>query len=160
MKLILIVLSVVLFWSCDGGLKPISIQQKAILDVSLKFINSNTNWPPKDSLYGIRIAAFKKMPDSSIINDIILGNAYFTINSLPLYVDSTGTRFVISETPTNLVYIAAVQQYDSLITSQKVIGIYTITGDKTKPSSLKIEEGQYYSIRIDVDFNNLPPMPF
>jgi len=160
MKYILISILILFLSSCDGGLEPISVEQKAKLDVTLKFVDAGNNWPPKDSIIGLRIAAFKKMPDTSIINDIIAGNAYFTFNSLPLFVDSTGTRFEISDSPVDLVYIAAVQQYDSLITSQRVIGIFSITGDKTKPSSLLIEPGKQYSIKIDIDFNDLPPMPF
>lgn len=160
MKYILFSLFIILLSSCDGGLEPISVEQKSQLDITLKFVDAGNNWPPKDSILGLRIAAFKKMPDSSIINDIIAGNAYFTLNSLPLFVDSAGTRFEITDAPVDLVYIAAVQQFDSLITSQRVVGIYTISGDKTKPTALKIEKGKNYSINIDIDFNNLPPMPF
>ncbi|HRP02618.1 MAG TPA: hypothetical protein PLE30_08230 [Candidatus Kapabacteria bacterium] len=160
MKFITIVVCIIFLFSCDGGLEPTKYKDNAILDVSLNFVDSNSNWPSKDSLYAIRVAAFKKMPDSSIINDIISGNAYFDFNSLPLYIDSSGTRFIIKDAPVNLVYIAAVQQYDSLLTAQRVIGIYTVSGDKTKPSSITINPGQYYSITINVDFNNVPPMPY
>lgn len=160
MKYILISIFIILLSSCDGGLEPLGVEQKSILDVSLKFVDSDKNWPPQDSILALRVAAFKKMPDSSIINDIIAGNAYFDFTSLPLFVDSAGTRFEITDAPVDLVYIAAVQQFDSLITSQRVVGIYTVTGDKTKPSQLKVEKGKNYSINIDIDFNNLPPMPF
>jgi len=146
--------------SCDGGLEPLASDQKSFLEVKLNFVNGKDNWPPKDSLYAIRVAAFKKFPDSSIINDIVAGNAYFTFETLPLEVDTSSANFEISPTPVNLVYIAAVQQYDSLITSQRVIGIYTITGDNTKYSNLQIERGKKYSVNINIDFDNLPPMPF
>ena len=58
-------------------------------------------------------------------------------------------------------YIVVTKQADSvLITNQKVIGVYTQTGDKTKPSSFFIEKGKINYVDIFVDFNNLPPQPF
>jgi len=146
--------------SCDGGLEPISKDKRSYLKIELIFLNGKDNWPNKDSVIAVRVAAFKKIPDSSIIVDVIQGNAYFTLESLPLFVDSSFTTFEIIDAPVELKYIAAVMQYDSLITSQRVIGVYTKSGNNKEYSSLYIEKGKNYNIKINIDFNDLPPMPF
>lgn len=146
--------------SCDGGLAPINKEDKANLEVKLNFVKGISNWPPLESFKALRVACFTKMPDSNIMHEILSGNAYFNLESLPMYVDTTSVNFEIKIIPTEFKYIAAIQQYDTLITAQKVIGIYSTTGDNTKPSTLLIDKKINYSINIDIDFDNLPPMPF
>lgn len=158
-KLLSIILFLILI-SCDGGLAPRPIENKTFLEGTINFVKGISNWPPLDSIYGIRVAAFKSMPDSNIILSIINGEAYFTPETLGSYKDSLHFQIEITDAPVEIVYIVAVQQYTSEITSQKVIGVYSITGDKTKNSSLMIEKGKTYNINIDVDFDDLPPMPF
>ncbi len=155
-----ILILLILFSSCDGGLEPLSKDKRSYLNIGIKYINGKNNWPPKDSVIAIRAVAFKKFPDSSIIIDVLQGNAYFTFESLPLFVDSASTTFEILDAPVKLYYIAIVQQYDSLITSQRVIGVYSKSGNKNEFSDLYIEQGKNYNILIEVDFDNLPPMPF
>lgn len=156
----IIALLVILLTSCDGGLAPVPATEKSTLSGTIRFINGIGNWPPQDSVFAIRAAAFKEIPDSNIILSILSGNAYFTGESLPMFTDSVNFNFDISEAPVNLKYIVAVWQYTSDIMSQRVIGVYTLSGDKTQNSELLIEKGKSYNINIDVDFDDLPPMPF
>lgn len=147
--------------SCDGGLAPKPESEKSYLNVTLRFVNGIADWPHEDSILAVRVVAFKKFPDSTgIFADILSGNAYFTLASLPLFVDSSRFAFEITDSPTDLVYIAAIQQFDTLITSQRVIGLYNISDEKHKPSTIRIEPGKHYDITIDIDFKDLPPMPF
>lgn len=149
------------FISCDGGLAPKPESEKSFLSGVVIYKHGKTKWPPADSILAVRTVAFKKYPDSTgILNDIISGNAIFTLNSMPLFVDSSFFSFEITDAPAKFVYIAAVQQYDSLLTSQRVIGLYNISAEKHKPSELFIEPGKTYNITIEVDFDDLPPMPF
>lgn len=150
----------ILLQACDSGLAPKPIEEKTFLNGTLHFIKGVDNWPPADSLFGIRVAAFKSMPDENIIQSIISGEAYFTPESLGKNADTLNFSIEISDAPVNLVYIVAVQQYELDITSQRVIGVYTTTGDKTKNSELTVEKGKIYDIDIDIDFDDLPPMPF
>ncbi|MBX3043567.1 MAG: hypothetical protein KIT33_03360 [Candidatus Kapabacteria bacterium] len=162
-KILSLIFSVTILFivsSCDGGLAPRKESDKSVLNGKIKFVKGNDNWPPEDSVFAIRAAAFKEMPDSNIILAILGGNAYFTGESLPMYQDSINFTFDITEAPVNLVYIVAVWQYTPDILSQRVIGVYTETGDKTKASQLMIEKGNTYNIEIEVDFDDLPPMPF
>ncbi len=142
--------------SCDGGLAPRTLEDKSFLNGKIIF----KNHLPTDSVKAIRAVAFMKQPDSSIINDILQGNAYFNFETLPIGVDTVDFSFEIVNAPVNLVYIAAIMQTDTNIFSQRVIGVYTETGDKTKASTLNVQKGKSYNVRIDVDYNNLPPMPF
>ena len=145
-----------LLFACDGGLAPRDPEAKSFLNGKIIFLNKST----PDSIVAIRAAAFKKIPDSSIINDVLSGNAYFNFESLPLDKDTVEFSFEVVDAPVKLHYIAAVMQYDTSLFSQKVVGVYTETGDKNKYSSLTIERGRTYNIQIEVDFKNLPPNPF
>ncbi len=145
-----------LFYSCEDGLAPRNADQKSFLNGKIIF----KNHLPKDSIEAIRGVAFTKMPDSNIIADVMQGYAYFNFESLPIGQDTIDFSFEITKTPVDLLYIAAIMQTDTSIFSQRVIGVYTETGDKTKHSALKIQPGKSYNVVIDVDFNDLPPMPF
>ncbi len=158
-KLIIIVLISFLI-SCDEGLSPSEKEQKTYLNGIVHYLNGKNNWPPKDSCYAVRIVAFKSYPPQNIIQDISEGNAYFTFNSLPLFVDSSNFSLEIKNAPEELKYIIAALQYSNDLTSQKVIGVWSVNENNFEPSSIKIERGKRYSIEINVDFNKLPPQPF
>ncbi|MBM2815511.1 MAG: hypothetical protein HW421_2273 [Ignavibacteria bacterium] len=147
--------------SCNGGLapEPAVSEKKSLITGTLKFIGGKNSWPPSDSVKDIRVVAFKNYPPGDIITEILRQNASFTINSLPFFVDSATFTIEVLNPPVTFRYIAAAQQYDS-ITNWHAIGVYTKTGDKTKPDTLLIEKGKIYYIEIFVDFKNLPPQPF
>ncbi|MDT3741093.1 MAG: hypothetical protein RO257_16510 [Candidatus Kapabacteria bacterium] len=159
-KYIVILIIAFLIVSCDGGLSPKPETEKSILSGTIHFVKGIDNWPSEDTVFAIRVAAFKVMPDSNIIAAIISGNAYFTGESLPMFVDSANFKVEIKDAPVNIVYIVAVWQFTIDITSQRVIGVYTLSGNKKEHSELFIENGKSYDIDIDVDFDDLPPMPF
>jgi hypothetical protein len=154
-------LSILFLLGCDEGLAPKQLKEKSFLTGTLIFVGGKKEWSP-DSMLAVRVAAFKIYPFTGtygIMEEIINGNAYFTPESLPLFVDSTTFSIEITNPPVLLKYIGVARQLDSNIFNQQVIGVYTETGDKTKPSTLLIEEGKTYNIRIEVDFKNLPPQP-
>ena len=160
MRILFVIFTVMFIAACDGGLAPRPESEKSFLNGTIRFVKGIENWPPQDSVFGIRAAAFKEMPDSNIIQAILSGNAYFTGESLPMFTDSVNFSFEISDAPVKLVYIVAVWQNTTDILSQRVIGVYTISGNKSEHSELNIEKGDSYNINIDVDFDDLPPMPF
>ncbi len=152
--------------SCNEGLEPNNSHSpigKTYLTGTLRYKDGKDNWKfAKDSIVSIRVVAFKHYPDSSgILRDILSGNAFFTPNSLPFFVDSSFYSIEIPELPVEIVYIGVAQQYGGDITKQqRVIGVYSITGDNTKPSSLTIEKDKINRADISIDFENLPPQPF
>lgn len=145
--------------SCDGGLTIKSESEKTFLNGIIKFKDGKNNWPPADSLFALRVIAFKNPPDSNIIATILTGGAYFTEESLAMNIDSANFSIEIKDPPVNLVYIAAIIQTSATITEQKVVGIYSLNNNHTS-SEIYIEKGKKYNIQINVDFENLPPMPF
>jgi hypothetical protein len=160
MRFFFLLFGIIFLSSCDGGLAPTPASDKSFINGTIRYIKGVENWPPQDSVFAIRAAAFKTMPDSNIVLSILSGQAYFTGESLPMFTDSAKFSFEISEAPVNIVYIIVVWQFTTDILSQRVIGVYTISGNKTKNSELYIEKGNSYKINIDVDFDDLPPMPF
>jgi len=156
-----IVLVLPLLMSCQEGLEPPPPEQKSFIGGKITFIGGAENWPPEDSVFAVRVVAFKDYPPKDIITELISGNAYFTLESLPLFIDSTSFSIEIPETPVIFKYIAVALQYTDDIMSQRAIGVYTLTGDYTLPSSVEIKTGQKINnIDIEVDFNDLPPQPF
>ncbi len=158
--IVIIIAALIFLSSCDGGLKPPEENGKSYLEVTINYIGGASEWPDKDSVFAVRIAAFKTYPTGDIITEFAANNVYFTFLSLPLFVDSSFVSLEITSPPVELKYIAVVQQYDSLITSQKAIGVYSTTGEQSDPSAILVEPGKSYPIKINVDFNNPPPPPF
>lgn len=145
---------------CDGGLHPPEPIPKSYIAGTVYFINDLSDWPPADSILEIRVVAFKTYPPKDIISEIINKQAYFTIDTLPRFVDSARYYIDIPDAPTIIQYIVVAQRYGTIM-EWRAIGVWTLSGDKTKPSELNIDWGMHFdSINIEVDFKNLPPQPF
>jgi hypothetical protein len=59
-------------------------------------------------------------------------------------------------------YVAVAWQFGPNIQSDwRAVGVYTATGDVTRPTPITIYNGRFTDgIDITVDFKNLPPQPF
>jgi hypothetical protein len=147
--------------SCDGGLMPIPVAGKSYITGKITYKGGASAWPVKDSVLGIRVAAFQDYPPSDILTEFQNGTAYFSSISLPFFADTTTYWLEIPHAPVNLKYIAVAQQYDSSLFSQRAIGVYTTNGDVNTPSQINVGYGTTIrNINITVDFKNLPPQPF
>ena len=145
--------------SCDEGLAPPPPIIPATISGRIIYISGTKDWPPSDSVKDIRIVAFKVYPPQNIFTEITNGNAYFS-ESLPMFIDSTDFTLSITKPPVEIKYIVVAQQYGNLF-EWRAIGVWTLSGDMSKPSSLSIKQGdKYENININVDFKNLPPQPF
>jgi hypothetical protein len=145
--------------SCDKGLEPPPPVLKSYINGLITYINGKDKWPPADSVIDIRVVIFKSYPPNDILGEITKGNAYYS-ESLPKFTDTTSYSLEIPDTPAIFKYIVVAQQYASLL-DWRVIGVWTLSGDNTKPSSIEIEPGKTYNeLNIKVDFDNLPPQPF
>lgn len=144
--------------SCSEGLQ-VEIFEDSYLRGKIIYKGGADSWP--DSVVAIRVGAFKTDDPSSFQDELINGNVYVDFNSLPIRVDSTSFELLITDPPVELKYIAVALQENTNILNQKIVGIYTITGDNTKPSMIMIDKGKSVeNIIIEVDFENLPPQPF
>lgn len=155
--IILLISSLLLLFSCDKGLEPPEVVSSAFLTGKVKFIN---DWPKQDSVHGVRVGAFKTLPSENIIEEVINGNALFNLEPLGYNLDSAEFQFEIDELPIELKYIVVAWQYETELTKQRVVGVYNLEGDKTKPASIKLDYGESFNIQIEVDWNEFPPQPF
>lgn len=156
MKFLKIIIIIILLTSCDKGLEPPEVIEPAILTGKITYIN---NWPDDDSLFAVRIAAFKAEPGQGLVQEVIDGNAYFNLETMPFNVDSTEFELIIDEPPLTLNYIAVAWQYEDNLESQRVIGIYSLNNDDT-PASIDLDPGEQFEINIEVNWDDLPPQPF
>jgi hypothetical protein len=158
MKYLFLIITILLINSCSEGLK-VDIIEDSYLRGTIYYKNGANNWP--DSVVAVRVGAFKTDDPSNFQLEVLTGNVYVDFNSLPLRVDSTNFELLITDPPVELKYIAVALQKNTDIFNQQIIGIYTITGDKSQPGSIMIEKGKSVNnIKIEVDFDNLPPQPF
>jgi len=69
MKIFLIISLFCIFWlSCDQGLAPDeNVPEITGIEGTILF----QNWPPPDSLYDLRLVAFKNFPPENIFVEII-----------------------------------------------------------------------------------------
>ena len=154
-----LILLIFLITSCNEGLQPPPPVEKSYITGLITYVNGKDNWPPPDSVIDIRVAAFKNYPPMDIITEITNGNAFFT-ETLPQFVDTSSYFLEIPEPPVTIEYLVVAQQYGTLF-EWLSIGVWTLSGDNTKPSSITIEPGKIYTgLNIIVDFNHLPPQPF
>ncbi|MFA7325547.1 MAG: hypothetical protein WC121_02715 [Candidatus Kapaibacterium sp.] len=153
--IILIIIALFLS-SCDKGLEPPEAVQPATLNINIDFIN---DWPKRDSIYGLRVVAFKLPPSDNLISEILSGNAQYKDLNNEYNVNYKNIQFTYEELPIELKYIVVAWQYDSLITEQRAIGVYN-NSNKNEPSSIKLINSDTVNINIEVDWNDFPPQPF
>lgn len=159
-KKILLFIAFLFLISCDGGLKP-EPDATSYLKGTVRFVDDNENWISRDSIFDLRVVAFKNFPPQDILQEVLTGNAYFTLDSLPYYVNEATFSIEISDAPVTIEYVAVALQYgENISTDWLAVGVYTESGDKTQNSSVQLGKGETKEIVIDVDFNDLPPQPF
>ena len=160
---ITILLSVLVFYGCNQGLAPPPLQTSTNSYITglITYVGGANKWPSKDSVIAIRVVAFQDYPPKDIITELTEGKAFVTgLQSLPLFVDTSSFSIEIPTTPVLIKYIAVAQQYTDSLTAERAVGVYTLSGDNTKPDSLTIQTGKSYFVKIKVNFDSLPPQPF
>lgn len=149
----------IIFTSCNEGLAPPESNDKTTITGIIRYIGSETDWPPADSIKDLRVVAFKNYPPKDIFSEVTSGNAYFTMQKLPYHVSSSTFSLDIPDAPIDIKYLVAAQQYGSIL-EWRAIGVYTLSGDKTSPTPINVKKGKTYIADIIVDFKDLPPQPF
>ncbi len=130
------------------------------------------NWPPADSIWEMRIVAFAVLPtDSAGIIPLLLAGkaaAYPPVSGdyLPTLVDSvvysfttvSGTNLQVEEYP----YVAVMYQYGpNIFHDWRPAGVYSGLVGSFSPAPLRVLLHRVTpGINIDVDFHNLPPIPW
>ena len=152
-----IVVVLLLLVSCaDHGLSPIAEPPGFGGTITVK-----PPWAPPDSLFDLRVVAFRNNPPGNILEEVANNRAL--ISSRPLQFNVTTQEYKISAADVSgtFKYIAVAQQYTDSITSWKAVGIYSTTGDWNNPSAITLDGARFVpDVDITVDFYNLPPQPF
>jgi hypothetical protein len=104
-------------------------------------------------------ADFSQLNISFVSNPIQYGSKSYSYNSLN---DSFTSIFQVI--PGDYRYIAVAQSTTPDLSFDRkdwvVVGIYTTSGDQSKPGTMTIRDGMITTgIDINVDFNNPPPQP-
>ncbi len=145
--------------SCNEGLAPPPPIAKSFINGMITYKNGQDKWPPIDSVKDIRVVAFKNYPPKNIIAEITNGDAFFT-ESMPKFVDTSSYSIEFTKPPIYVKYLVVAQQTGSFM-EWRAIGVYTLSGDVSKPDSIYVSPGKVINnININVDFDNLPPQPF
>ncbi|MCX6155488.1 MAG: hypothetical protein NT007_15155 [Candidatus Kapabacteria bacterium] len=145
--------------SCNQGIAPPPAKIRTYLFGTIKYIGGKSSWPVADSVKDIRVVAFRNYPPTDILSEVLASRALYSANSLPFFVDSCKYQIEIPNPPDTLKYIVVAQNYGSLL-EWRVIGVFTRSGDVSKPSEIYIKPQISDTANMKVDFNNLPPQPF
>jgi hypothetical protein len=156
---ILIILPILIFLSCDHGLKPPEreITQQYEEPGFGGTVYFKGSWP--DTIYDLRVVAFRKYPPQNIINEVLQGMAKFS-EKLPQRVDSTNYK-VTADTGKWEYVVVALQYGSNIFSDWKAVGVYDTTPEDTIPTPIYIPYGKFLrGVNITCDFNNPPPQPF
>lgn len=158
MRIKLLLPLILLLYSCDHGLKPPEVTHQQYEEPGFGgTVYFRGNWP--DTVYDLRVVAFRNYPPRNIINEVIEGKAKFS-QSLPRRVDSTKYE-VPADTGKWEYIVVALQHGPNIFSDWKAIGVYDTNPNDTIPTPIYIPYGKFIrGINITCDFSTSPPQPF
>ncbi len=154
-----ILLMLLLLAGCGEGLSPNDAAEMPGFGGTIRIVSA---WPPADSVKDLRVVAFRNYPPQNLVLEVTQGTAVYTDSSLATFRPQIDYAIRRSTVTGAFQYIVVAQQYGSnLFADWRVVGVYSLTGDKTRPGAITIPQGKFLQgIDIPVDFYNLPPQPF
>jgi hypothetical protein len=158
---IMLALALLAPYGCDEGLKPTVSVQVGSFSGTIFY----SNWPPRDSLFDLRLVAFRSFPPRDIVSEVILGQAYVypglgDTALVPFFVDSL--HYTVTVPTGRYEYVVVGQQYGPNVnTDWRLVGQFDLDMDPTTPSPIDVvADSLLTGIDIHVDFKNPPPPPF
>ncbi|MDT8324913.1 MAG: hypothetical protein RRA94_12435 [Bacteroidota bacterium] len=156
--LLLLLCSALFAAACDHGLSPEATAVDPGFGGTLTVTGS---WPPADSVRDFRIVAFRNYPPKDILSEVINGSAVF---SDPLPYGEKDIPYLIQDESLqgSFAYVVVAQNYgEDPFQDWRAVGVFTTTGDVTRPSPVDLGGGRFVSsVDITVNFYDLPPQPF
>ena len=147
--------------SCDEGLKPKITVQVGSFSGQIHY----SNWPPRDSLFDLRLVAFRTFPPRDIVSEVLSGRAYVypglgDTALVPFFVDSL--RYMVTVPTGKYEYVVIAQQHGPNVnTDWRPVGQHDLDTDPSTPSPIEVAADSLLTgIDIWVDFRNPPPAPF
>ncbi len=172
-SILIALLTILVFYSgCDEGLT---------LDPSgFRGTITFSNWPPPDSVWELRLVAFKRQPtdSSGLFAEWLKGNVLvhppigtpafkkFRTDSTNLFVDSIRYSVTLHgiavDEPETYVYVALAWRYtQNVFTDWRPAGLYLAQPNTFVPRELVIRKHEYVQdVNIHCDFRNPPPKPW
>jgi hypothetical protein len=163
-KLAFIVVLIVSLSSCDKGLQPTSEALPPPETGAFAGLITFQNWQLADSLYDIRLVAFRVFPPGDIVNEVLQGRAviYPSIGGDQLVTRNTDSlRYTVVVPAATYPYVAVAQQFGpDVFMDWRPVGQYVVDTLLSQPSPVIVQvDDTLRSIDIHVDFANLPPPP-
>lgn len=141
---------------CGDGLSPEMglVGFEGVVTVASAF-------PPADSVLTLRVVAARSYPPKDILSEYLAGRLIFS-DALAYNARTQSYSILQSDLTGVFEYVCIAQQYGPNPFSQwRVVGVYSLSGDKTRHSPIDLGSGRYLrGIDITVDFYDLPPQPF
>ena len=149
---------------CDQGIAP-PLPEELSSDGAVAGLITYQNWPPVDSLFDLRIVAFRDFPPGDVVGAVLGGRAIVypglgDTSLVPFLVDSLNFQFSLPAGEYK--YLAVVHQFGGNIFSDwRAVGQYDTDSDPLVPTPIIVPSGTTVGgILIAVDFVNRPPPPF
>jgi hypothetical protein len=161
LRVILLCACAVVLASCEHGLSPVPESAGKPQPGIAGHVTVVSTWPPKDSLFDLRVVIFRTYPPAGILQEFLAGKLRFS-DPLPLNTGGFDYSLRADDLEGVFAYVVVAQQYGSNpFENWRVVGVYAPTGDLTKPGAVDLGTGKFVSgIDITVDFLHLPPQPF
>lgn len=163
MKRISSIILLISLVSCDPGLTLPEGSKPGISGT----ITFQGPWPPADSLHDLRIIASPIFPIDTaktnlmflVLQGVIQVYPALAESGLPFNVTSITYEFPLPRGEYK--YVAVFQQFSSSLVAWRPVGVYTAGKTGFNPVSITIDGSEMIrDISINVDFRNLPPLPF
>ncbi len=163
MKRIISILPLLLLVACDPGL---TLPEEAKPGIAGTILFQGP-WPPADSLHDLRIIASPIYPIDTtktnlmflVLQGVIQVYPALGESGLPYNVNTIEYEFPLPRGEYK--YIAVFQQYATSLVAWRPVGVYTGGRAGFDPVAININSSEMIrGISINVDFRNLPPLPF
>lgn len=151
---------------CDKGLGPSSTSPAAAGMGAFKGTVRFQNWQLADSLYDMRLIAFRVFPPQDVVNEVQQGRAVVyppLITGGALATRNTDSvQYTLQIQAGTYPYVVIAQQFGpNIFMDWRAVGQYDLDTNLTQPSPVVVTAGDTTrNIDILVDFAHLPPPPF
>lgn len=153
---------VLIVTGCDKGLEP---KQVSATTGTFAGLITFHNWQVADSVYDMRLIAFRVFPPTNILEEVLQGRAivYPPLGSTQLARRGDDSMvYELTVAPGTYPYVVIAQQYGpNILADWRPVGQYDLDTNYTIPSPVQVTAGAVTSgIDISVDFAHPPPPPF
>ncbi|MDH7516456.1 MAG: hypothetical protein QHI48_11355 [Bacteroidota bacterium] len=138
---------------CDGGLSP--EMGRVGFEGRVRVVSP---WPPRDSIYALRVVAIRSYPPGDLIQEFLEGKLVFS-DELPRDLSEFSYRIQQENLQGVFAFVAVAQQFGpNPFQDWRAVGVYSVSGDPGKPTPIDLGSGRWLTgIDITVDFYT--PLP-